>query len=152
MIMPGKSLVLDDFIPYRLSVTSNLVSDVIATAYDALFGLSIPEWRVIAVVAENDGVTQQEICAATRMDKVTVSRAAIALVDRGLIARAPNRADRRSRRLALTVAGHELYADVAPKALEFEQRIFENFPTEEVARFIGMLRAIEARALEVGEG
>jgi len=148
--MSTKRLILDDFIPYRLSVTSNVVSDVIARAYEALFGLSIPEWRVIAVVAENDGVTQQEICATTRMDKVMVSRAAIALVDRGLIARAPNRADRRSRLLALTSAGSTLYAEVAPKAIEFEKRIFESFAPEELDRFITMLRAIEARALEVG--
>ncbi|KKC27366.1 MarR family winged helix-turn-helix transcriptional regulator [Sphingomonas sp. SRS2] len=150
--MAAKSLILDDFIPYRLSVTSNVVSDVIASAYEALFGLSIPEWRVIAVVAENDGVTQQEICAKTRMDKVTVSRATIALVDRGLIVRTPNRADRRSRLLTLTKAGQKLYADVAPKAIEFEGRIFNHFPVEELDRFISMLRAIEARALAVGDG
>lgn len=148
--MTEKRLILDHFIPYRLSVTSNLVSDVIASAYEALFGLTIPEWRVIAVVAEQDGITQQGICIATRMDKVTVSRATIALVDRGLVARAPNSADRRSRLLALTRAGQALYADVAPKALEFENRIFASFPEEEVERFMNMLRAIEMRALEVG--
>ena len=144
-------LTLDNFVPYRLSATSNVVSDVIARAYEALFGLSIPEWRVLAVVAERDGVTQQGICTATRMDKVTVSRATIALVDRGLVIRAPNRADRRSRLLALTRPGRTLYADVAPKALELENRIFSSFPTEEVERFSAMLRAIEARALEVGD-
>lgn len=149
--MTGKRLILDRFIPYRLSVTSNVVSDVIASAYEALFGLTIPEWRVIAVVAENDGITQQGICAETRMDKVTISRATIALVDRGLIARAPNDADRRSRLLALTRAGQVLYAGIAPKALEFEQRIFSHFPDEEIEAFMTMLRAIEARALEVGE-
>jgi len=148
--MTEKRLILDHFIPYRLSVTSNLVSDVIASAYEALFGLTIPEWRVIAVVAENDGITQQGICTATRMDKVTVSRATIALVDRGLVARAPNSADRRSRLLALTRAGQALYADVAPKALEFEHRIFATFAPEEIDRFMSMLRAIEMRALEVG--
>lgn len=149
--MAAKRLILDRFIPYRLSVTSNVVSDVIASAYEALFGLTIPEWRVMAVVAENDGITQQGICTATRMDKVTVSRAAIGLVDRGLIARAPNSADRRSRLLALTRSGRALYAEVAPKALEFEQRIFASFPREELDRFMTMLRAIEAKALEVGE-
>jgi DNA-binding MarR family transcriptional regulator len=148
--MAPKRLILDHFIPYRLSVTSNVVSDVIASAYEALFGLTIPEWRVIAVVAENDGITQQGICTATRMDKVTVSRAAIALVDRGLIARAPNRADRRSRLLALTNAGQALYAEVTPKALEYEQRIFASFVPEELDRFMAMLHAIEMRALEVG--
>ena len=149
--MSDKGLRLDQFIPYRLSVTSNVVSDVIARAYEALFGLSIPEWRVIAVVAEKEGITQQEICAATRMDKVTVSRATIALVDRGLVARVTNSADRRSRLLALTDAGQALYRDVAPKAIEIEQRIFASFPAEEIARFTDMLRAIEAKALELGE-
>jgi DNA-binding MarR family transcriptional regulator len=148
--MSEKGLILDRFIPYRLSVTSNVVSDVISTAYEALFGLSIPEWRVVAVVAEQDGITQQGICIATRMDKVMVSRATLALVDRGLIIRAPNRADRRSRLLALTEAGQRLYADVAPKAIEFEERIFSTFPAEELDRFMAMLRAIEERALEVG--
>ncbi|QTH24234.1 winged helix-turn-helix transcriptional regulator [Rhizorhabdus wittichii] len=148
--MSQKGLILDRFIPYRLSVTSNVVSDVISTAYEALFGLSIPEWRIVAVVAEQDGITQQGVCIATRMDKVTVSRATIALVDRGLITRAPNRADRRSRLLALSEAGRRLYADVAPKAIEFEERIFSIFPAGELDRFMAMLRAIEERALEVG--
>jgi DNA-binding MarR family transcriptional regulator len=81
--MAAKRLALDDFIPYRLSVTSNLVSDSIARTYESLFGLTIPEWRLVAVIAETGGVTQQAIGAKTLMDKVTVSRAAIALVDRG---------------------------------------------------------------------
>jgi DNA-binding MarR family transcriptional regulator len=150
--MAADRLTLDQFIPYRLSATTNVVSEVIAGAYEALFGLSIPEWRVLAWVAERENVTQQEICIATRMDKVTVSRATIALVDRELVTRAPNRADRRSRLLALTKAGQALYAQVAPKALEFEQRIFASFPQEDIDRFLDMLRAVEARALEVGEG
>lgn len=150
--MASDRLVLDQFFPYRLSVTTNVVSDVIAKAYEALFDLSIPEWRVIAVVAERDGVTQQGICTATRMDKVTVSRATIALVDRGLVTRAPNRADRRSRLLALTVAGRSLYAQVAPKALQFEEQIFSSFDARELEDFMRMLRAIEARALELGGG
>lgn len=48
---------LDRFVPYQLSVTSNRVSDRIARAYDALFGLSIPEWRLIALIAEHAPVT-----------------------------------------------------------------------------------------------
>ena len=139
-------LVLDDFIPYRLSVTSNLVSDAIARTYEALFGLSIPEWRIIAVVAEEGGVTQAAIGGRTRMDKVTVSRAAIALVGRGLLTR-QGHADRRSHALALTDAGRELYAQVAPKALELEGRVFASFAPEEVAGFVAMLRRIEAVVL-----
>ena len=147
--MPGAALKLDDFLPFRLSFTSNLVSDRIARAYQALFGLTIPEWRLVAVIAESDGITQQAIGANTRMDKVTVSRAAIALVERGLVERAPNAGDRRSHLLRLTASGRALYEQVAPKALELEQRIFGSFDAERVERFVAMLREIDAVAMAV---
>ena len=147
--MPGAALKLDDFLPFRLSFTSNLVSDRIARAYQALFGLTIPEWRLVAVIAEGSGITQQAIGANTRMDKVTVSRAAIALVERGLVERAPNAGDRRSHLLRLTASGRALYEQVAPKALELEQRIFGGFEAERVERFVAMLREIDALALAV---
>ena len=77
--MTAKTLRLDQFIPYRLSFTAALLRDTIAQSYERLFGISIAEWRVIAWVAELGSVTQQQLCARSRMDKVTVSRAAIAL-------------------------------------------------------------------------
>lgn len=137
-------LLLENFLPYRLSFTSNLVSDVIAGAYESLFALRVPDWRLVAVTAENpDGITQQEIGLKTRMDKVTVSRAAIALIERGLIARKPISGDRRSHLLHLTIAGRELYKAVVPKALELEQRIFSEFPKEDLVRFESILRRID---------
>ena len=111
-------LILDEFVPFLLSVTSNRVSSRIATAYEALFGLSIPEWRLITVVAEGQAITQAEIGERTRMDKVTVSRAAIALTQRGLLERSPNSQDRRSHHLMLSTAGRTLYAEVVPKAAQ----------------------------------
>ena len=41
---------LEDFLPYQLSVAANRVSRLFARRYSEAFGLSIPEWRVIAVV------------------------------------------------------------------------------------------------------
>ena len=140
------SLKLDQFLPYRLSIASNRVSSAIATAYQALFGLRIPEWRLIAVIAESDGLTQQALGAATRMDKVTVSRAAIALVDRGLVERRPNPDDQRSHLLSLTAAGQTLYESVAPKALELEAKVFAGFSATEIATFKAMLERLEASA------
>ncbi len=139
-----RPLSLDDFIPFRLSFTSNLVSDTIARSYEALFGLSIPEWRLVAVIAETGGITQAEIGQRTRMDKVTVSRAAIALVERGLLERRANASDRRSHLLMLSDAGRTLYAAVAPKARDLEARIFASFDPAEVAAFTAMLRRIDA--------
>ena len=143
-------LVLDEFLPFRLSFTSNLVSEQIARAYESLFGLSIPEWRLVAVVAETGGVTQQEIGRRTRMDKVTVSRAAAALVARGLMAREANPQDKRSHLLRLTEAGQALYRAVAPQALALEARIFAAFTPEELASLKAMLRRVDAETLALG--
>lgn len=139
---------LDRFLPYLLSVTSNRVSERIARTYASLFGLSIPEWRLIAVIAEAEPITQAEIGERTRMDKVTVSRAAIALSDRGLLDRSPNAADRRSHHLGLSAAGRALYEQVAPKALELERRIFARFSRAEIAQLTQMLRRIDAAVEE----
>ncbi len=137
---------LDAFLPYRLSVASNAVSDAIASAYRALFGLAIPEWRLIAVIAEASAITPQAIAARTRMDKVTVSRAAAALAGRGLIARTPNPRDARSHLLTLTRAGTRLYAEVAPKALELEAQLFEGWAAPERAALSAMLARLETAA------
>ncbi|WP_420136943.1 MarR family winged helix-turn-helix transcriptional regulator [Sphingomonas sp.] len=145
--MVDQCLRLDAFIPFRLSVTSNLVSETIASAYQALFGLSIPEWRLITVIAEEDGTTQQLIARRTRMDKVSVSRASIALAERGLIERRPHASDRRSQSVHLTKSGRELYAAVAPKALELERRIFERFDSADVASFSKMLLQVQEATL-----
>jgi DNA-binding MarR family transcriptional regulator len=147
--MAADPLRLDAFIPFRLSVTSNLVSETIASTYQALFGLTIPEWRLVAVIAETEGITQQQVGRRTRMDKVTVSRATIALVDRGLIERRPHISDRRSQSLHLTASGSDLYAAVSPKALELERRIFAGFDQKDVTAFSEMLLRVQEATLAV---
>ena len=144
-----RALRLGDFLPYRLSLASNLVSEAIARAYARLFGLSIPEWRLIAVLAETNGSTQQEVVQRTRMDKVTVSRAAVSLVGRGLVRRLQHASDRRSRVLILSSAGRALYADVAPQALRLEARLFQGFGEEELAHFKASLLRLEGAASEI---
>jgi DNA-binding MarR family transcriptional regulator len=145
---PGTStaLSLERFMPYRLSYSANLVSEAIAQQYSVIFNLTIPEWRVVAHVAERSGITQQEIGLRTRMDKVTVSRATIALAARGFVSRDKNPADRRSRLLRLTAAGRQLYAAIAPKALELERAVFGQFSAAEIAAFRKFLQRIDAAA------
>lgn len=149
--MTEKPLRLNAFIPYRISFTSTLVSESIAGIYDRLFGISIPEWRVIAWLGELEWITQQDICAHTRMDKVTVSRATIALTDRGYVDRRPNPQDRRSHLIGLSAQGRALYMNIAPKALELESRIFSRFDAEQIDMFVTMLAQIDEAVLDMGK-
>ncbi|WP_448657886.1 MarR family winged helix-turn-helix transcriptional regulator [Sphingomonas sp. CJ99] len=145
-------LSLDQFLPYRLSIASNRVSDAIATAYQAMFGLKIPEWRLIAVLAEDGAATQQALGGRTRMDKMTVSRATLALVERGLVIRSPNLADQRSHLLELSTAGRALYDDIAPKALAMEAEMLSGFSEAERERLTGYLVRLEQAAERIGRG
>lgn len=149
--MTDTALHLDSFIPYRLSFTAGLVSETIAGAYQAWFQIGIAEWRIIAWVAQSGEITQQDICARTRMDKVTVSRAAIDLTRRGLIEKRPNLGDGRSRLLALTQEGEALYARIAPRALDLERRIFAQFDPAQIDAFVAMLRKIDDAVVALGE-
>lgn len=138
-------LQLDRYLPYRLSVASNAVSGLIARAYEDRFGLSVPQWRLVCVLAEDGGLTQVQIVARTVMDKVTVSRAALGLVKRHLIARSQNRMDARSHVLALTEAGRALHAEIAPLALGYEAALIAGLLPDEVdllKRLLGRLQSV----------
>lgn len=134
---------LQNFLPYRLSFTSNAVSEMIAGQYQKTFGLTVSEWRLIAVVAEAGSASQLEICRITRMDKVTVSRAAMALADRKLLDRQTNPADKRSHLLTLTKAGAKLYASMVPRATEMEQSIFSCLSSKERMTLMRFLSRID---------
>lgn len=140
------------FVPYQLSIASNAVSDRIARQYQVRFGLKIPEWRLMAVLGQSaaDGtltaLTQRDLVAATIMDKVTVSRATAALVERGLIGRAPSESDGRSHLLTLTEAGRSLYAEIAPVALAMESEILKGLSTKERALLSNLLARLRKAA------
>jgi DNA-binding MarR family transcriptional regulator len=146
---PMSALRLDGFLPYRLSVASNLSSAAIAHAYQRLFGLSIGEWRVIALLAEAGEATQQHLVTESRMDKMSISRAARKLVERRLVERASDRADRRAWRLTLSDAGRTLYAQVVPEARRLEAQLLSALHPAERTALDTMLRKIEAAALDM---
>jgi DNA-binding MarR family transcriptional regulator len=145
----ARTLRLQHYLPYRLSVAANAVSRVIQLAYEEKFGLTIPQWRLIAVLADEGALTQQELCGRTIMDKVTVTRAAQGLLRRRLVKRLPNSADGRSHRLVLSKAGEALHAEVAPLALEYETKLLAGLKPEDIARLEQHLRLLERAAAEL---
>ena len=144
--MPRSRLKLDEFLPYRLSLASNAVSLVLTRAYESRFGLKMHEWRVITVLAEDAELTQQEIVGRTKMDKVTVSRAAQVLERRGLLRRVTNAQDGRSLRLSLTDEGRELYARVVPAVVELEAEMLQGLSAREISELKDVHPRLEAAA------
>lgn len=114
---------LEHFVPYRLSVLTNIVSQSIAEAYEREFGLSIPQWRVIAVLARYPDLSAIEVAERTAMDKVAVSRAVQGLLASRRLIRSYDSGDRRRSRLRLSSSGVSVYTRVAPLALRYERHL-----------------------------
>jgi len=137
---------LEDFLPYRLSVLSNRISSSIARTYEERFGLSVTEWRVIAIVGRYPGVTATEVAERAAMDKVAVSRAVGRLLDGGRLERHDNHPDRRAKRLYLSTEGEAIHDAIVPAALAYERDLLEALEPEERRRFLESLERLAASA------
>jgi len=132
-------LELERFLPYRLSVLSNRVSQTIANAYVARFGLAVTEWRVMAALGRYPDLSANQVAERTAMDKVAVSRAVAKLLERGLLQRETHDNDRRRSVLTLSEAGYGVYDEVVPLALDCERRLLEHLSAEERQLLDGLI-------------
>jgi DNA-binding MarR family transcriptional regulator len=131
----GRHLDLDRFVPYRLSVLTNRVSNAIARTYSERFGLSVAEWRVMAVLGQASGLSARDVARRTEMDKVQVSRAVASLVRRRHVQKQSDSSDGRVSRLALTAKGRAIYDEIVPHALELEEQFLAALMPDERASF-----------------
>ena len=143
-------LILEEFLPYRLAITSHTVSTNIARIYEKRFGVSIPEWRVIAILGRYPGLSAVEVAERTLMDKVAVSRAVTKLINNGRIDREFADADRRRSILNLSEEGWKVHNEIAPLALEFEQELVQDISHEEYEKFNATLEQLLEKARQLG--
>jgi DNA-binding MarR family transcriptional regulator len=147
----GDAFLLDEFLPYELSVTASRTSRLFARRYEATFGLSIAEWRVIAVVGRFGTITPSAVAERTDMDKVKVSRATASLVASGLLEQGPAPHDGRARLLRLTRKGRVVHDGVVPLALTLEAQLSAGLTDEEWSMLRSCLRRLQEH-LRVLEG
>ncbi|MBW8310399.1 MAG: MarR family winged helix-turn-helix transcriptional regulator [Rhizobium sp.] len=151
--MPDRDILdLEHFLPYRLSVLSNRISQDIARLYADRFGLGITEWRVLAVLGRHHDIPAREVAERTAMDKVAVSRAIASLQAAGRIERQVRRDDRRHSMLRLSPAGRAIYDEVAPMALTYQRRLLEGLSSEERAALDRLLTRMEELELATRPG
>ena len=132
-------LELEHFLPYRLSVLSNRISQEIAGLYAERFALNVTEWRLLAVLGRYPDLTATELAERTAMDKVAVSRAVASLVADGRLTRKVDGEDRRRTRLRLSARGYRIYDEVAPLALQYQQRLLAALSGEDRALLDALL-------------
>jgi DNA-binding MarR family transcriptional regulator len=146
----AKNFDLEAFLPYRLSLLSNTISEGIAIAYRDVHGLSLTEWRVIAILGRFPDLTATDVMARGAMDKVAVSRAVNRLDERGYIRRTALADDRRRVALRLTRQGVRLFNAVVPQAQAYERELLSALTTGERAQLEALLDKLMATAHALG--
>ncbi len=137
---------LREFLPYRLSVLSNTISRRIAEIYDREFGLTIWQWRVMAVTGDTPGISATEIGQRTAMDKVAVSRAVAGLIELGYLERKSSDEDGRRSQLYLTRIGQSVYEQIVPLAQSEERILTAVLTPEERTELTRLMEKLAAAA------
>ena len=145
-------LQLEHFLPYRLSILSNTISQTIAEDYQRLYDISVTEWRVMAVLARFEGLSAREVAERTAMDKVAVSRALARLVEAGRVSRVTHEDDKRRSVLGLTEAGWTMHDEVAPMARAREREVLAKLDADERVWLERILDKLQPRDGERGTG
>jgi DNA-binding MarR family transcriptional regulator len=146
------ALRIEEFLPYRLNVCANLVSQALSRIYSDCYKIGVPEWRVLVTLGQFGLMTAKAIGAHTQMHKTKVSRAVALLERRKWVTRRANRADLREAFLSLTPAGRDVYNELAPAALDFVARLISNVDAADRAALDRALKKLTERSADLANG
>lgn len=140
---------LEDFIPYKLSVVANRVSQSIGRLFETRYNIQVPEWRIIMALYAYGDLVFNEVVDRTSMDKARVSRAQRRLVDLDMIQSADDPTDGRKLILSLTPTGAQLCEDILPEAAAREAWFLDVLDDHEHQQLDIILDKLMKRSLEL---
>ncbi|MEJ0071652.1 MAG: MarR family transcriptional regulator [Pseudomonadota bacterium] len=132
---------LGEYLPYLV----NRVGVRIATAFArelAPHGLSLPMWRMLAVLAQAGASRQIDLAGLTSIDPSTLSRLVKTVQGLGLVSRMRSAASQREVTIALTPRGRAVVKALIPSALDYEARAIRGLDARELALVKGLLRRV----------
>ncbi len=135
---------IENYVPFLLNATSNAWQRRTSADYRARFGIGIVEWRVIAMLNIEPGITASRICEEIRMDKSAVSRTLAELDAKGHVTYDATGSDPRKRRWTLSPAGLDMHDAVLSAALEHEKTLMASVPPEDFITFLNVMRRMLA--------
>jgi DNA-binding MarR family transcriptional regulator len=126
-----------ELLSYRLHQVANLLSRGAEMRYRREFGVSLWEWRTVALLGgAAEAQSLNELARAAGMDKSQMSRVVAGLAKKKIVVREADASDGRGIRLSLTANGRVLYRKLIQAA------------TERNDAFVGCLTAKERAALD----
>jgi DNA-binding MarR family transcriptional regulator len=122
---------LNEFLPYCLNRAAEEVSLGFQEVYRKRYGMTRPEWRVLAHLGQFGPMTASEISVRSRIHKTKVSRAVYALEKRRWLVRRPDDVDRRVGHLELTRKGTAKFREIGEAAAGYDRDLRSRLNREE---------------------
>ena len=145
------SVQLNQFVPYRMVHLAANISLALSKIYKQTFDITIPEWRVLAQLAQQQKLYSKDIGEITSMDKSKVSRAVKALESKDYLIKQTDKKDNRAVYLSLSVKGQSLYQKIAPKALQWEKQFISVLEASEHRNLMKVLDKLDKQVLLMGD-
>lgn len=139
---------LEDFIPFKLAVVANRISQSIGHLFETRFNIQMPEWRILMALYAYGGMPFYELVARTSMDKARVSRAQRRLADLRMIETRIDANDRRKLLLSISEIGARMCAEILPAVASREAWFLEALNDDEHHQFDTILDKLMVRSLE----
>lgn len=139
----------EEFLLFRLSTVSRRVTNACAEVYFAEFGLTVPEWRLMAQIGRFGSISAKDIAEKISMDRVAISRAAAKCLAEDLITESAHPDDRRSKILSFTKKGKALYRDVIPRACELANVVESGLTRGEAKTLKALLDKVDASIVNI---
>jgi DNA-binding MarR family transcriptional regulator len=139
------------YLPFGLTAIANKIARSASRVYLRRFGVGINEWRILANLRANPGVTANQICQHSGLDKAAVSRSLRLLEDGGMIETCGDTQDVRGRALRLTDRGDALHNSLIEVALRREAALLDGFTEEERQMLLSFIARLHANVALVGE-
>lgn len=146
-----KVLNLSGYVSYYLTVLANKLSSGASRLYLEHYGIGIIEWRMMAMLALEPGVSPVRICQFIGLDKGAASREMRKLEAKGYVTVEDDPDSARRRSLALTREGYAVHDEVLRAALERERRLLKGLSAAEVETLLSLLVRTSANIPFVNE-
>lgn len=152
----GSNLHVEDFLTFRLTRLSNALRTNLTKRYLEEFELSLPEWRLLALVTRFSPLRFSELTSRSSMDKGQVSRTLRVMTKRGLTKTKiiAQRGSRAAEALAapvsvsVTAKGKALYKLVLPVA---QQRQAQMISTLNISERQALYRTLDKLYATIGD-
>ncbi len=132
LVSDRTGLNFSDYLPYLVNRVGWLLVTDFGQNTLARHQLSIAMWRVLAVLANDDGQRQIDVAASTSIDVSTLSRVVTRMVKMGLVTRTRSATSNREVTVRLTPKGAAILARIIPHAIELERRAISGVPAEDL--------------------